>query len=696
MKIFSSLHLLAALGVLGAAASAWAQVDTSQWKCESCPYPKGTTGTADVGLGDVTDSSQKFGDYTGLNKKGGFLVLGGNVSRRGDDGYYADLTGEDLGLDNRRLSGRAGREGLYSLRVGYQEIPRHLTEGARTPFLGSGSSTLTLPAGFPAADTPSMPLGAALGPVDIGFKYKRLDLGGTYLGGRDWNAYLDLRHDERDGTRPTSGSFFSTASQFEAPVHEKTDQGEVGFTYATRRIQATLSYAFSLFHNDDTSVTWANPFLPVTAGATTGQLALAPDNQFQQIRATGGYDITPTIRLSADAAFGRMTQDDAFLAPTLNAVLAPTVPALPATSLSGHVDTFNGGVKLTATPMQGLRLMASYDRDRRDNKTPVRSFPVVTTDMFLQPNPRSNTPFSYINDRFKLLGDYAAASLPAHLRFSGGADFDYRNRSYQEVTNTREYTLWGKVNARPLEAMGVSFKYAHSWRDNSVYGTAYWFYPENPMLRKFNLADRLRDSAELRFDYTFSEKISLGVTADYANDDYNHSPVGLTSARTANLAAELAVVFAESTRGRAFWQTQQIKSQQNGSQSFGAPDWSGREKDTFDMLGVGIKHMASEKLDIGADLAFTRGRREMDVDHGIGPPAFPTASADMDSFTVYGVYKLKDNISIAGSYAYEHYSSSDWRLDGIAPATVPNLLALGMQSPNYSVSVLRIALRYKF
>src|SRR5690242_6473707 len=108
MKIFSSLHQLAALGVLSAAATAWAQqADTSQWTCSSCPYPKGTTGSVDVGVGDVTDDSQKFGDYTGLNKKGGFLILGGNASRRGDDGYYADLTAEDLGIDSRRLYGRA-------------------------------------------------------------------------------------------------------------------------------------------------------------------------------------------------------------------------------------------------------------------------------------------------------------------------------------------------------------------------------------------------------------------------------------------------------------------------------------------------------------------------------------------------------------------------------------------------------------
>jgi len=157
MRTFSSLHLLAALGALGAAAGASAQVDTAQWKCTSCPYPKGTTGSVDGGVGHVTDSSKKFGDYTGLDEKGAFLVLGGNVSQRGENGYFADLWGADLGLDSRQLFGQAGREGLFSLNLGYSEIPRHLTDGARTPFGGIGSSALGLPAGFPAGGWASPP-----------------------------------------------------------------------------------------------------------------------------------------------------------------------------------------------------------------------------------------------------------------------------------------------------------------------------------------------------------------------------------------------------------------------------------------------------------------------------------------------------------------------------------------------------------
>jgi hypothetical protein len=33
-----------------------------------------------------------------------------------------------------------------------------------------------------------MPLATTLQPIDIGYKYSALDLGGTVVGGRDWSS----------------------------------------------------------------------------------------------------------------------------------------------------------------------------------------------------------------------------------------------------------------------------------------------------------------------------------------------------------------------------------------------------------------------------------------------------------------------------------------------------------------------------
>ncbi|MEO7707387.1 MAG: MtrB/PioB family decaheme-associated outer membrane protein [Caldimonas sp.] len=694
MKIFSSLHLLGALGALGAAGAA-AAVDTSQWKCESCPYPKGTTGSIEVGAAGVSDGSEKFGDYTGLQRRGGVLLLGGSVSRRGDDGYFADLAGSDLGLDVRRIAGAAGREGLYTLRIGYAEIPRRLADGAATPFLGVGSDTLTLPGGYPASNTAAMPLEATLQPIDLASRYKRLDVGATVLAGSEWSYRIDVRRDTRNGTRPIAGSFFSTAAQLAAPVDQTTDQLEVSASYATRRIQATLGYQLSVFRNDVESLTWANPFAPVIPGSTRGQLALAPDNRFQQITGTGGYDITPAIRISGDFAVGRMTQDAAYLASTLNGTLAPGVPALPVQSLGGRVDTFVGGVKLTAAPLDGLRLQASYARDRRDNRTPIQSYASVATDMFLEPLARSNTPFGFTQDKYKVAADYRG---PGSWRFNAAVEQDNRERTYQEVVDTRETTVWGKAAVRARDDLELSLKLAHGSRDNSAYGTSVWFgYAENPLLRKFYLADRERDSIAARADYTLSEKVAISVSADWAHDDYNHSPIGLRSARSLNVSADLSYAMSERTQLHAFAQADRISSEQAGSEAFAAPDWTAHSKDRFDVFGFGVKHAAIvDRLDIGGDVVVSRARSVIGVDNAAGAPPFPTASTRLDSLKMFATYKLKERLWLTGSFAWEHYRSQDWRLAGVQAGTLPNLLSFGAQPPDYNVGVLGVVLRYRF
>jgi MtrB/PioB family decaheme-associated outer membrane protein len=698
MTTFSPLFLLSALGALSAAASGALAAEPSQWKCETCPFDKaGTSGTLDVGLGAVSDDSAKFGDYTGLNQKGAYLVAGGAMRYRGEDGQFGSLKASDLGLDARSLAGEYGKEGLYTLRLGYSEIPHYLTDTAMTPFLGNGGGVLTLPAGFPAVDTGSMPLASTLQPVELGFKRSRLDASASWLLGQGWSTRLSLRHDVKDGTQRTAGSFFSTASQMAAPVDQVTDQVEISASYFSQRLQATLAYQGSLFRNGQESLTWTNPF----SGVRNGQLALAPDNESHQIFGSAAYEITPKIRASGEFAVGRMTQDAAFLAATLNVYDPATnpsglvVPALPAQSLSGQVDTFNASVRLTATPIERLLLNASYARDVRDNQTPSLAYPAVSTDMFLGAVPRINQPFSFTQDRFKVSADYR---WQGSTKTSVGVDQNYIQRTLQEVVTTRETTLWGQLTARPLANTSLMLELAHSERDNEGYGIAAWITPpENPLLRKYNLADRTRDKARLRADFTASESVNFGVSADVADDNYGQSSIGLTDGRSVSYGADVSWAITDQTQLSMFAQSEQVRSGQAGSQLYGQPDWWAQNKDEVDLVGMGIKHVAlSGKLELGADLTFTRSRSDITVDAGPTSPPFPTATTSMDRFKIHATYKLKDNMSITGGWWYERYDSQDWRLDGVQPATIPNLLAFGAQAPRYNVNVLSVALRYGF
>jgi MtrB/PioB family decaheme-associated outer membrane protein len=691
MNAYRSLFLLAACGVLSAAAQA--QVDTSEWKCKACPFPKGISGTVEAGLGVVSQASPKFGDLSGLERKGGHVVLSGDLLYRDEGGYFADLAASDLGLDSRSITSRTGREGLYALRLGYSELPRHFVEGASTPFLGVGSPALTLPAGYPAASTASMPLASTLQPVEIGYTRKRLDLGGTLRGSEELTFRVNLRRDTRDGTRATAGSFYANAAQLVLPIDQTTDNLEVSAAYALHGLRASLGYQLSQFRTGSTALTWQNPFFPVVAGADQGQLAQAPDNQLHQLTGAADYDVLPWLRASGEFAVGRLTQDAAFLAPTLNGNIGVT---LPANSLSGRVDTFNSSVRLSATPLEGLRLIGSYARDVRDNRTPIRSYDVVVTDLGVDPLARSNAPFGIKQDRWRLNADYR---LRDNVKVSGGVDVDRRERNYSEVVVTRETTAWGKATLKATDDVSLLFKLSHAERANSPYGTAVWFnYAENPLLRKYNLADRIRDRAGVRADVAISPTVAVGLTLDFSNDDYRHSLVGLKSARSVNLTTDISVALSEQTQFTAFAQGERIRSLQAGSAlGLTAADWNASTRDGFSVLGVGLRHAAiPEVLDIGGDLSFSHSNSSIAVNAGANDAPFPDNRTAMDSVKLFASWKLQPNLWLNGSLWYEHYDSKDWHLDGVQSATVGDLLAFGNTAPRYTVNVVRVSVRYRF
>ena len=698
MKTSNQLFLLGMLSVLSplaaaadaASGSAAAKVDTSQWKCEACKFEKGVSGTVELGAGSVSDKSAEFGQYNGLNKKGGFFIGDGAVRSRGEDGAYWNLNASNLGLETRSIDGEGGKQGSYKLRFKYDETTHQIWDGAQTPFLGSGGATLTLPAGFAAATTAGMPLAGTMQSVDLGVKRKLVGVGASWNRTSLWEYAINVRHETRDGNiMRNGGAFFVNAAQLVEPVDYVTDQVDASASYTGKKFQMKLAYYGSKFSNGMRSLTWDNPFTAI-AGETVGRLALAPDNQFHQVSATAGYQLSDRTRLSGDLALGRMTQNDSFLP------YAVTV-AGPGGSLNGRVATLDAALKLSSAVTERLRLSAAYTHNDRDNQTPQAIYNWVTTDIpTFVGAPRTNLPYSFTQDKLKLSADYRAS---ANLRGSVGADFDTNKRTYQAVDTTHENTAWGKLSSRLMDKYDLAFKLARSERRLSgtyqvVPGIAP---PENPLMRKFNMANRTRDTLGLRADFPVTERISVGLGYDLSEDEYSDSSIGLTSAEDTNLSGDVMVVFTEATRLHFFANHQEIKSKQAGSQIFAAADWSADYEDTIDSYGLGIKHAAiKDKLDIGADYSVTRSHSRINVSTGAGNPEFPHLTGNLDSLKLYATYRLKENLSLQAGYWMERYDSRDWMLDGVAPATIPNVLTMGLQAPQYRVNVLRLSLKYKF
>jgi MtrB/PioB family decaheme-associated outer membrane protein len=698
-QLFAAVMLAGPL--LAPAADAPA-VDTSHWACKFCPFEQGLSGSVELGAGYVSDDSAKFGEYNGLDKQGGFAIANAGARYRRRDGSWLDLTLADLGLDTRSVGIAGGRQGSYTLSLNYRELQHAITASAVTPFLGAGTGTLSLPAGWiRGSTTGSMPaLSGSLQRAELGTQRKQLDFGASMTRDVRWQFAVRYRHETKTGALGSAGTFAFNSSQLVMPVDYDTDQIDASAAFSGRRLNVRLAYYGSKFANNERSLTWSNPYLSSVAGATAGQLAAAPDNQFHQLVMSAGWQLDARTTAKAEVALGRLRQDEAFLPPTLNSSLT-TLP-LPRSSLDGRVNTVSANLRVSSAVTDRLRVDAAATYDDRDNRTAQATYGWVTTDSFVA-QPRINLPYGSTRTQYQVDAGYRAGNfslgryqLAHNLRLNAGYDYDIRKRDLQEINETREGRYWGKVSLRLVDRLDFVVKGAHSRRTVSPYAANPTIVsPENPLMRKYNMADRARDNVEFRLDFALNSRSNLGLSGDFGWDDYRKSTLGLLEAQDSTWTADAAVMVTDRTSASVYLNHQQIKSRQANAQLLApAPTWYASNLDRIDTGGANLRHRASDKLDLGASYMVARSTGKTDIRGALS--AFPELFSRLDSVKLYGDYRPRKRLSLHLAYWYERYRSANWMVDDVAVNTIPNVISLAQGAPVYHVNVVTLSGSYQF
>jgi len=117
-----------------------------------------------------------------------------------------------------------------------------------------------------------------------------------------------------------------------------------------------------VFDNHVKFMQWENWQKP----GTSATISSAPSNDFHQFSLTGGYNFTPTTKLVMNGSYARNTQNDSYVA-------YPDA-FVPASSLDALIVTKAFNAKLTAKPLDDLKVAAAYKYDDRDNRTPVNMY----------------------------------------------------------------------------------------------------------------------------------------------------------------------------------------------------------------------------------------------------------------------------------------------------------------------------------
>lgn len=660
--------------------------DTSNWVCRFCTFDSGAQGWVEPAVGYQSDASYHFGDYRGLDDKGLRFDLG--AAWRYRDAERADAWNIEVnhaGLDSRALSARGGRQGLYGVSLAYDAIPHLLSREASTPFDAQGN----LPAGWSTAgSTGAMSdLDASLHGTWLRQRRERTALGLALIPQAATELHVDYRRDEVQGTGAVGGSFMTLASQLPKALHQATDRFELSAAYHNALGQAQIGLASSFFSNDLDALAWQNPYNPPTPGATHGQLGLAPDNRAHRLSVGFGSPAAFPLQWSAQLAWGRMLQDQRFLPATVN---PDETVALPRASLDGRVDTTLASMRAGYRVLPWLRLSADFLHDQRNNKTPSAAYTQVVMDTFTG-DVRTNVPYSFTRERWRLSVEQTRGP-----RLGVGVTQDSHRRWLAAQRDTRERSLWGRVGWKPLAGADLRLRYEHSHRDGTgVYSAAADVPAQNPLLQPFQLAERRRDT--VRGDLSLTQAaLTATFNVSYLRSKYPDTPLGRTKDDAAGYGAELSAQLIDSVSVGVFADREELRSDQAGSQNFALPDWLAEQEDTSSVAGIHADWHAPRSLDLGAEYTLSSTQGVIAMAAGGLDTAFPVLVTRWHDARVYGRYPLRPDLTVRLDLEREVYSARDWALDGVAPDTVPNLLALGQGTRSGNVSAALLSLRYQF
>ncbi|MFN9737981.1 MAG: MtrB/PioB family decaheme-associated outer membrane protein [Pseudomonadota bacterium] len=706
------------------------------------------TSMVEVGLGFLSDDAFRYGRYTGLTDEGVFAVLGFDIFKRGawdgDDPTWWRAQAENLGLDSREASFDYGRQGQWAFRLGFDQTPHNHLDTTRTIFTNPGATSLTLPSNWVGGqNTAGMTrLTESLRPFDVEHERRRFDIGFDWIPAPKWNLETAYSREEKDGLKTIGLTIGNSGGNPRAvlapePVDYLTQTADVALTFARPDYQIRVGYYMSLFDNENSALRWQNPYSNIngwtSAGfpAGSGQKGLAPDNEFHQIYATGGWTISDTMRLTGDLSYGRATQDEPFLPYTINPVLAASITQpLPRLSLDGRVDSTYAALRFSHRPTSTLYWNANLRYDDRDNRTPHDEYVYIGGDSNTQ-NTAANSGFRRFNEpksqeqtSFRLDGTWRALDW---LRIAGDAQWKRIDRPHQERERLDEdrYTLSFTNTATGLVSGGLRLSVAS--RDGSEYRGYETFingyapgytnaqlpfvggFPfENlPGMRKFNQADRDRRQAEVFGNLALAETVALGLNVNYSEDDYDNSEFGLTFSRVNGYNADLTWAPSEVGSLYGFYSVERYKNDQNGRawsnrspQSFDPNrNWTTRSRDDLDTWGLGaIASVLEGKFKVGVD--YVRAKTDADVLTTTGPALvsapLPTARTDLTSASIYGDWAWRKDTTVRVRFAYEDYATTDWAVDNVPANQLANVILLGEDSPDYNVWVASLAFVYRF
>ena len=113
-------------------------------------------------------------------------------------------------------------------------------------------------------------------------------------------------------------------------------------------------------------------------------------------------------------------------------------------------------------------------------------------------------------------------------------------------------------------------------------------------------------------------------------------------------------------------------------------------------MSIGGQWVPSQRWGFNVDYVHAPSYADTNSVLGGLAQGFPQNWTKLDSARLGVTYRWTPALQLHLRYEHESYNSNDWALDGVGPATVPNLLAMGIQPYRDNVNLIGITVRYQY
>lgn len=707
--------------------------------------------------GEADEASfQKYAD-----RSDGFLVSRFMVEgQRRDSSYYFEIGGGSVGRSDQFYYGEVGRYGFFRLRGGFDSVEHVSMDDARVLFAGVGSEQLTLPPPLIPGLNSRTDVNASLASI-----------GQSRLSQKREENEIELRIDihprltfiadykfrKREGERPFGGTlgltfsseFVGSVAETIAPEESKTHDFSVALQYATRNWQSNIRYRGSIYDNQNTSLTWENPFAAlavgsiVNPGVSRGRAALAPDNELHQISGDVGVELPLNGRFTTHVTWTRMVQNQRLLPATINPALTD-FDVLSRNRADARVNQLLIDSRIRMRPTRTIGVKFGFRYSERDNDTNYLSF-----------NPDSGQ-FGYVTEDETLTNRRGAVPFSMRrYRLNGSIDWRFARRSRLGIRFHHETSQRGNRARREVRDNGVRIhastaliphtqlriSYAYLQRRGSDYSPSrdqrYYDAPGPGLpqrtggpsrslrnFRQFDIGSQDTHKIALRTNWMIGPRIDVALAAHYEMKDYRAS-YGVTDSRRADVSLDTSVQISPRLVGYGFanfeWRENRLTTI-NGAIGLGPSTdffagsarfplsnrWKWDSKTSGFTLGAGLIAQPHSRVELRVDYRFQRSNEVVDVAFNrtgkaltlLSDPAnastrFPTLKQIDHDVSASASYRWTDSLVTRVFYRFLYQTIDDFHQQGLQPVVNHNLY-LGHVDEDYAAHVIGATVRLQY